>query len=242
MNQTSQTPAHILVVDDDRRLRELLRKYLSENGFLVTTAEDAADARARLRGLTFDLIVLDVMMPGESGLELCQSLRETNPVPILLLTAMGEAENRVDGLERGADDYLTKPFEPRELLLRIASILRRAGPPPAPPEVVYFGALVFDAARAELRRGDEPVRLTTGETALMSVFAANPGVTLSRQLLSRESRLGGNERAIDVHIARLRRKLEPDPKSPRYLQTVWGEGYVLRADSGQAGPEDVAPW
>ena len=238
----NQTPPHILVVDDDRRLRELLRQYLSENGFLVTTAEDAQDARARLRGLTFDLIVLDVMMPGESGLELCQSLRETNPVPILLLTAMGEAENRVDGLERGADDYLTKPFEPRELLLRIASILRRAGPPPAPPEVVTFGAFVFDPARAELLRGDEPVRLTTGETALMGVFAANPGVTLSRQVLNRESRLGGNERAIDVHIARLRRKVEPDPKSPRYLQTVWGEGYVLRADGGRAGPGEAAPW
>ena len=242
MNQTSPTPPHILVVDDDRRLRELLRKYLSENGFLVTTAEDAADARARLRGLAFDLIVLDVMMPGESGLELCQSLRETNPVPILLLTAMGEAENRVDGLERGADDYLTKPFEPRELVLRIASILRRAGPPPAPPEAVYFGAFVFDPARAELRRDDEPVRLTTGETALMGTFAANPGVTLSRRVLSRESHLGGNERAVDVHIARLRRKFETDPKSPRYLQTVWGEGYVLRADSGRAAPGAVAPW
>ena len=235
----SQTPPHILVVDDDRRLRELLRQYLSENGFLVTTAEDAQDARARLRGLTFDLIVLDVMMPGESGLELCQSLRETNPVPILLLTAMGEAENRVDGLERGADDYLTKPFEPRELLLRIASILRRTSPPPPPPEVVYFGAFVFDPARAELRQGIEPVRLTTGETALLGVLAANPGVTLSRQVLSRESRLGGNERAIDVHIARLRRKVEPDPKSPRYLQTVWGKGYVLRADGG---PRDAVPW
>ena len=242
MNQTSQTPPHILVVDDDRRLRELLRKYLSENGFLVTTAEDAADARARLRGLVFDIIVLDVMMPGESGLELCQSLRETNPVPILLLTAMGEAENRVDGLERGADDYLTKPFEPRELVLRIASILRRAGPPPAPPETVYFGAFVFDPARAELCRDNQPVRLTTGETALMGVFAANPGVTLSRRVLSRESRLGGNERAVDVHIARLRRKLETEPKSPRYLQTVWGEGYVLRADSRRAAPGAAAPW
>ncbi|MFP6741377.1 MAG: response regulator [Alphaproteobacteria bacterium] len=228
---TPPTPPHILVVDDDRRLRELLQKYLRDNGYLVTTAEDAAGARARLEGLTFDLIVLDVMMPGESGLDLTESLRPANPVPILLLTAMGEAANRVDGFERGADDYLTKPFEPRELLLRIASILRRAGPATEPAGVVYFGAYVFDPERAELRLGDEPVRLTTGEASLLGVFAANPGVTLSRQTLSRASRLGGNERAVDVHMARLRRKVEEDPKLPRYLQTVWGEGYVLRTDS-----------
>ena len=228
---TSPTPPHILVVDDDRRLRELLRKYLSDNGYLVTTAEDAAGARARLEGLNFDLIVLDVMMPGESGLDLTESLRAANPVPILLLTAMGEAANRVDGLERGADDYLTKPFEPRELLLRIASILRRAGPATEPADVVHFGAYVFDPERAELRHGDQPVRLTTGEASLLGVFAANPGVTLSRQALGRASRFGGNERAVDVHMARLRRKVEEDLKSPRYLQTVWGEGYVLRTDS-----------
>ena len=225
----SATPPHILVVDDDRRLRELLHKYLVENGFMVTTVEDAAAARARLKGLTFDLIVLDVMMPGESGLELTQSLRADNDVPILLLTAMGEAADRVAGFESGADDYLAKPFEPRELLLRIASILRRAGPPPQAPTAVRFGDFVFDPAQAELRRGDELVRLTSGETALMGVFAANPGITLTRQSLSSESRLGGTERAVDVHIARLRRKVEDDPKSPRYIQTVWGEGYVLRA-------------
>ena len=163
------TPPHILVVDDDRRLRELLHKYLVENGFMVTTVEDAAAARARLKGLTFDLIVLDVMMPGESGLELTQSLRADNDVPILLLTAMGEAADRVAGFESGADDYLAKPFEPRELLLRIASILRRAGPPPQAPTAVRFGDFVFDPAQAELRRGDELVRLTSGETALMGV-------------------------------------------------------------------------
>ena len=230
MTAGSPIPPHVLVVDDDRRLRELLQKYLSENGYLVSTAEDAAAARAQLEGLTFDLIVLDVMMPGESGLDLTESLRATNPVPILLLTAMGEAANRVDGFERGADDYLTKPFEPRELLLRIASILRRSGQPPGPPDVVHFGAFVFDPERAELRHGDQSVRLTTAEASLLGVFAANPGITLSRQTLSRASRLGGNERAVDVHMARLRRKVEADPKSPRYLQTVWGEGYVLRTD------------
>ena len=228
----THTQPHILVVDDDRRLRALLRQYLAENGYLVTTAEHAADARARLAGLAFDLIVLDVMMPGENGLDLTESLRATSDVPILLLTAMGEADDRVAGLERGADDYLAKPFEPRELLLRVAALLRRAGPPTMPARVVRFGAFVFDPARAELLRGGDPVRLTSGEAALMGVFAANPGLTLTRQTLSRESRLGGNERAVDVHIARLRRKVEPDPKSPRYLQTVWGEGYVLRADHG----------
>ena len=229
INLDNQTAPHILVVDDDRRLRELLDKYLVEHGFMVTTVGDAAEARARLKGLTFDLIVLDVMMPGESGLELTRSLRADNDVPILLLTAMGEADDRIAGFESGADDYLAKPFEPRELLLRIASILRRAGPPPEAPTAVRFGDYVFDPANAELRKGDSLVRLTSGETALMGVFAANPGVTLTRQNLSRESRLGGNERAVDVHIARLRRKVEENPKTPRYIQTVWGEGYVLRA-------------
>ena len=223
------TLPHILVVDDDRRLRDLLHKYLVENGYMVTTVEDAAQARARLRGLTFDLIVLDVMMPGESGLELTKSLRDDNDVPILLLSAMGEASDRVAGFESGADDYLAKPFEPRELLLRIASILRRAGPPPEVPQAVRFGNFLFDPATAELHKGDELVHLTSGEAALMGVFAANPGITLTRQILSRESRLGGNERAVDVHIARLRRKVEDNPKTPRYIQTVWGEGYVLRA-------------
>ncbi|MFQ5786166.1 MAG: response regulator [Alphaproteobacteria bacterium] len=219
---------HILVVDDDRRLRELLRKYLSENGYRVTTAEDSADARARLVGLAFDLLVLDVMMPGESGLELTAALRRDSRVPILLLTAMGEVEDRITGLEHGADDYLPKPFEPRELLLRINSILRRAGPREAPVETVHFGAFVFDIGRAELRREDQPVRLTSGEAALFTVFALHPGETLSRERLGRESRLGGSERTIDVQIARLRRKIEPDPKEPRYLQTVWGAGYVFR--------------
>ncbi len=221
---------HILVVDDDRRLRELLRKYLSKHGYLVTTAEDAAAARARLEGLSFDLLVLDVMMPGESGLELTESLRRTGDVPILLLTAMSEADDRIAGLERGADDYLAKPFEPRELRLRIDAILRRAGPPPAPHPVVRFGAFTFALDREELRRDNEPVRLTSGEAALLKVFALNAGTTVTRERLGHETRLGHNSRTIDVQIARLRRKIEPDPKTPRYLQTVWGAGYVLRAD------------
>ncbi len=229
MSATANQP-HILVVDDDRRLRELLRKYLSNNGYRVTTAEDAAAARARLVGLSFDIIVLDVMMPGESGLELTESLRRTSDVPILLLTAMGETDDRIAGLEHGADDYLPKPFEPLELRLRIDNILRRAGPPAAPQPVVTFGPFSFTVDREELRRADEPVRLTSGEASLLKVFALNAGTTVTRERLGRESSLGHGSRTIDVQIARLRRKIEPDPSAPRYLQTVWGAGYVLRAD------------
>ncbi len=221
---------HILGVDDDRRLRELLRKYLSDSGYLVTTAEDAAAARARLESPAFDLLVLDGRMPGESGLELTESLRRTSQVPILLLTAMGEADDRIAGLECGADDYLPKPFEPRELRLRIDSILRRAGPPAAPQPEVTFGEFRFDIDREELLRNGNPVRLTSGETELLKVFALNPGVTLTRERLGHESRLGDSSRTVDVQIARLRRRIEPDRKAPRYLQTVWGAGYVLRVD------------
>ena len=225
----NETQPHILVVDDDRRLRGLLRKYLAENGYLVTTAKDAGDARARLTSLAFDLLVLDVMMPGESGLELTESLRRTSAVPILLLTAMGEADDRIAGLEHGADDYLAKPFEPRELLLRIGNILRRAGPPAETVKEVSFGEFTFDLDREALRRKGEPVRLTSGEAGLLKLFARNPGVTLTRERLSRDIGVGGNVRTVDVQIARLRRKIEPDPAAPRYLQTVWGAGYVLRA-------------
>ena len=227
--------SHILVVDDDRRLRGLLRKYLSDNGYLVTTAKDAGDARARLESLAFDLLVVDVMMPGETGLELTESLRHTSPVPILLLTAMGEADDRIAGLEHGADDYLAKPFEPRELLLRIGNILRRVGPAAEAAHEVRFGEFAFDFERWELRRNGRPVRLTSGEAGLLNVFAINPGVTLSRERLSRESGVGGNVRTIDVQVARLRRKIESDPRAPRYLQTVWGAGYVLRTRAVQDG-------
>ncbi len=221
--------AHILVVDDDERLRDLLRDYLTQNGYLVTTAADAADARARLVGLEFDLIVLDVMMPGENGLELTASLRRNSQVPILLLTAMGEAEDRIKGLESGADDYLAKPFEPRELLLRIGSVLRRAAPAPEAAAEIAFGDYCFDAQRGELRQEGRPVKLTSGEVALLRLFAERPGQTVSRHQLSQQSG-GASERAVDVQITRLRRKIEPDPRNPRYLQTVWGEGYVLWPD------------
>ena len=221
---------HILVVDDDTRLRELLKKYLSENGFRVTTAIDAAAARAKLRGLAFDLIVLDVMMPGENGFDLTASLKTVNPVPILLLTAMGESDDRVAGLEHGADDYLTKPFEPRELVLRIRNLLRRAPAPPKPPAEVRMGACRFDLEREELFRGEKLVRLTAAEKRLLKTLAGRVGVAISREDLTREGGARATERAIDVHVTRLRRKIEADPKVPRYLQTVRGKGYTLRPD------------
>ncbi len=219
---------HILVVDDDGRLRELLRKYLSENGFLVVTASDAADARGKLKNLAFDLIVLDLMMPGETGLDFTKSLRKTSTMPILMLTAMGEPGDRIEGLEKGADDYLAKPFEPRELVLRIHSILRRLPQRPEIPPEVRLGRVTFDLARDELRRDGVPFRLTEVEAALLRRLAEKPGSILSRGELSLNTGAGG--RAVDVQVTRLRRKIEPDPKLPRYLQTVRGKGYVLRPD------------
>jgi two-component system phosphate regulon response regulator OmpR len=220
---------HVLVVDDDTRLRDLLQRYLSRNGFRVTGAVDAADARTKLAGLSFDLIVLDVMLPGESGVELTRRLRRESDVPVLLLTAMAAAGDRIAGLESGADDYLPKPFEPRELLLRIQAILRRRGPATPPPEALRLGEYEVDVTRGELRRDGAPVHLTTAEATLLRLFAARPGVTISREELLPETG-AGTLRAVDVQITRLRRKIEPDPKSPRYLQTVWGRGYVLWPD------------
>jgi len=221
--------AHILVVDDDDRLRELLKRYLSENGYRVTAAHDASDARARLKGLEFDLIVLDLMMPGESGLELAQNLRRTNDVPILLLTAMDEPSDRIAGLEAGADDYLGKPFEPRELVLRIEAILRRARSGGEQLEKLKLGDCQFDVRRGELRRNGAPVKLTSGEAELLRILARNPGVTIDRADLVDDAN-SGTLRGVDVQVTRLRRKIEPDPKTPRYLQTVWGRGYVLWPD------------
>ena len=218
---------HLLVVDDDRRIRDLLSRFLMSEGYRVTTAETAADARARLNGLHFDLIVLDVMMPGESGIELAKSIRESSTVPILMLTARHETESRIEGLQAGADDYLAKPFEPRELSLRIASILKRAQPAAAPPqESVRFGKFVFHIARGELRDGDEVVRLTDRERDMLRVLAATPGETVPRFALA-----GGgdasSERAVDVQVNRLRRKIERNPATPLYIQTVRGVGYRL---------------
>ena len=223
---------HILVVDDDTRLRGLLQRYLSDRGFRVTTAVDAADARAKLAALAFDLLVLDIMMPGETGLELTGALRKNSTVPILLLTAMNETENRIAGFESGADDYLPKPFEPRELVLRINAILRRVPPPApaAPPSRVTFGDFCFDMEREELTRAGSFVRLTTAEASLLKALARRAGEPISRDDLGEESLISGNARTIDVQVTRLRRKIEADPKFPRYLQTVRGTGYVLMPD------------
>ncbi|CAK0751866.1 Protein PetR [Azospirillaceae bacterium] len=224
--------SHILVVDDDTRLRELLRKYLVDNGFLVSTARDAEDARARMVSLSFDLIVLDVMMPGESGLDLTRGLRKTCTIPILLLTARDEPDDRIAGLEAGADDYLAKPFEPRELVLRINAILRRVPrvSEPSERESLRLGRWVYFFDRDELRCGSETIRLTTAEAGLMRVLAATPGVSVTREELTERAHIDGNARAVDVQVTRLRRKIEDDPRQPRYLQTVRGEGYVLRPD------------
>ena len=231
MNLAAADAPHVLVVDDDRRLRDLLRRYLSDNGYRVTTAEDAGDARRKLEGLAFDMLVLDVMMPGdEDGVALTRSLRTSLAVPILLLTARGEPEDRIVGLEAGADDYLAKPFEPRELLLRIESVLRRTRPAVEAAAPVHMGEVEFRADRGELLRDGQPVRLTSAETEMLRLFARNAGVVLSRATLAAGSTAGNGERAVDVHVTRLRRKIEPDPRNPRYLKTVWGEGYALWPD------------
>ncbi len=221
---------HILIVDDDTRLRELLHKYLGERGFMVSAAEDAARARAKMASVTFDLIVLDLMMPGESGLQFARSLRRHSDVPILMLTAMSEQEDRIAGLEHGADDYLSKPFEPRELVLRIRSILRRVPRRQTAPEKAHLGEVVFDLGREELWRGRTRIPLTAAEGRLLKALAESPGTILGREELTERLAPGGGERTIDVQVNRLRRKIEPDPKLPRYLRTVRGEGYMLRPD------------
>ena len=221
---------HVLVVDDDDRLRDLLGKFLGENGFMVVLASDAADARAKMGTLAFDVIVLDLMMPGESGLDFARQLRRGDSIPILMLTAMGEPEDRINGLEHGADDYLVKPFEPRELVLRLNNILRRQPKSGEPLADVRMGDVLFLPERNELRRGGEPIRLTDVEASLLGALARRPGEVLSREELIRLTGASGGGRAVDVQVTRLRRKIEQDPKLPRYLQTVRGKGYVLHPD------------
>lgn len=248
-----QHPAHVLIVDDDKRLRELIGRYLTEQGFRVTLAVDAAEARAKLASISFDLLVLDIMMPGETGLDLTRDLRRESGVPILLLTAMGEVQDRITGLESGADDYLAKPFEPKELTLRIHAILKRANaqrPMQAAAGTVRFGAYAFEIERRRLYKSGEIVHLTEGESDLLLLLARRAGEAVSRDDLSgRTAEAGGEEaeagldsagegnaseagasRLIDVQMTRLRRKIEDDPRFPRYLQTVRGIGYVLRPD------------
>lgn len=225
----SDNAPHILVVDDDQRIRELLARFLQENGFRVTTAEHASAARGNMRGLSFDLLVLDVMMPGESGFEFAEALRKRQDVPILMLTARAEPDHRIKGLEIGVDDYLAKPFEPRELLLRIRNILDRKRRPAGSREHITMGDFTFHIERGELRRNDETVRLTERERDLLRQFAEQPGTPISRFDLAKQG-ADGSERAVDVQINRLRRKIEADPGNPVYLQTVRGKGYILHAE------------
>jgi two-component system phosphate regulon response regulator OmpR len=218
---------HLLIVDDDRRIRSLLSRFLQGEGYRVTTAETAADARARLAGLDFDLLILDVMMPGESGFDLVKLIRTSSTVPVLILSARDAAESRITGLELGADDYVAKPFEARELSLRIANILKRAQPATSPPvESVRFGPFVYHLARGELRKGEEIIRLTDREREMLRILAQAPGETVPRLSLAGN---GGSvsERAVDVQVNRLRRKIERNPANPLFVQTVRGIGYRL---------------
>ena len=220
---------HILLVDDDQRIRDLLSRYLLESGFRVTPAGDTVSARAAMRGLCFDLVILDVMMPGESGLDFARQLKAVSEIPICLLTARSETEDRIEGLEAGADDYLPKPFEPRELLLRLKNILRRGKAGQSGGDEIRMGEFVFHVARGELRKGDETIKLTERERELLRQFAQRPGTPIARHELSSDDSTG-SERAIDVQINRLRRKIETDPSNPVYLQTVRSKGYILYTD------------
>ncbi|WP_278922048.1 MULTISPECIES: response regulator [Pseudophaeobacter] len=228
--------SHLLIVDDDERIRGLLKKFLMRAGFLVSAARDAAHARRVLAGLDFDLIIMDVMMPGEDGISLTRSLRETMTTPILLLTAKGETDDRITGFEAGADDYLPKPFEPKELLLRVNAILRRVPDTSAQdnaPKVLHLGEIRYDVERGEMWQGNDLVRLTGTESQLMKIFSTCPGEPVSRTKLVEDlgrDRGQAQERAVDVQITRLRRKIEPNPKQPQYLQTVRGAGYMLAPD------------
>ena len=221
---------HILVVDDDRRIRSLLQSYLAENGFRISVAASAQEAREQMRIMAFDLVVLDIMMPGETGLSLARSLRENgNAVPVLMLSALAETPDRIAGLESGSDDYLAKPFEPRELLLRIRGLLRRQEQPARGRTEIAFGPYVFHLQRGELRKGAEPVRLTSREREFLRTLAASAGTPVARGDLAPEASEDG-ARSVDVQINRLRQKIEDDPSNPVYLQTVRGAGYVLHAD------------
>jgi two-component system phosphate regulon response regulator OmpR len=221
--------AHILVVDDDDRIRSLLKRYLSENGYRISVAKDGAEARDLLGSVEFDLLILDVMMPGLSGFDLTEKIRAASNVPILLLTARGLPEDRIEGFERGADDYLSKPFEPRELLLRIGALLRRSQPVARDRQVLKFGGASFEPGRGELRRDGDLIKLTAGELALLRVLAAKPGEAISRTALAEQTETP-MERSIDVQITRIRKKIEDDPRTPIYLQTVRGIGYMLIPD------------
>jgi two-component system phosphate regulon response regulator OmpR len=228
--QQFSTLPHVLVVDDDRRIRELVSRFLKEHGFLAMTAEDAAQARIMLRNFEFDVLVVDVMMPGESGIDLTRSIREEGKTPVLLLTALGEAQDRISGLEAGADDYLAKPFEPKELVLRLNAILRRTAKPQTPLQPFSIGRWRFDPGFDELTDGKKTMKLTAVEGNLLRALAQNPNTAMSREALAKACSVEAGERTIDVQVTRLRRKIEEDTRAPRYLLTVRGKGYLLRME------------
>lgn len=219
---------HLLVVDDDDRIRDLLKRYLTKQGFRVSAAADAAEARKLMKTLAFDCLVLDVMMPGETGFELSTSLRAHSDIPIILLTARGESQDRIEGLKTGADDYLSKPFEPEELVLRIEAILRRV-PDEESNGALLFGPWEFDLARGTLLKNGQPEKLTSGEIALLTTLSGRPGLPFARHVLA-ETIGAKSERAVDVQVTRLRRKIETDSADPKYILTVRGKGYKLMAD------------
>jgi two-component system phosphate regulon response regulator OmpR len=236
MAKISPDSFHILVVDDDQRIRSLLKKFLIQNGYWTSVATNAEHARGLVKAFKFDLIVLDVMMPGDSGIEFTEEIRKDDSTPILLLTAKGESSDRIMGLQAGADDYLAKPFEPEELLLRINSILRRVTRQKEiteVPESLFLGEITYDTARGELWKGDALIKLTTTEIALMRIFSKNVREPITRSKLVEDLGRGkgqAQERAVDVQVTRLRRKIEIDSKQPRYIQTVRGSGYMLSPD------------
>jgi two-component system phosphate regulon response regulator OmpR len=220
---------HVLVIDDDQRIRDLLARYLYENGFRVTTSKDAESAKAAMRGLSFDLVLVDWMMPGQSGLDLARELKASKNIPVCMLTAQSDPDQRITGLEAGVDDYIPKPFEPRELLLRLRNVIRRGHAPATSGDEVRMGAYVFHIGRGELKRDDESIKITERERELLRQFASRPGVPIPRHELFNDDSTG-SERAIDVQINRLRKKFETDPSNPVYLQTVRGKGYILYTD------------
>ena len=221
--------AHVLIVDDDARICALLKRFLNDNGLNASTAANAAEARRLIDALAFDLLILDVMMPGETGFELTRSLRETSAVPIILLTARGQSDDRIEGLERGADDYMAKPFEPRELLLRIRNLLKRRTEDTARKAEYSFGACTFNPGKGELRRQGETIKLTSGELDLLRILVQKPGAPISRAALV-EKTSAAMDRSVDVQVTRLRKKIEEDPRNPIILQTVRGVGYALMVD------------
>ncbi len=233
-NILSTNKPHILIVDDDRRLRDLLHQYLSNQGFTVTIADSAADARVKISSLQFDAIIIDWMMPDEDGISLLTTIKPEMTTPVLMLTALDDPDNRVKGLSSGADDYLSKPFDPRELVLRLQKLLQRQNAAPLvqhAPQLIYFGSFVYERERRLLKEGNRLIKLTTAEANLLSILASSLGQPLPREeIVKRLSDQTVTERSIDVQINRLRRKIEPDPTIPRYLQTVRNRGYVLIGD------------